>query len=72
VLPRIAALLTLTAALALPGPVAHAAERADAAPSSSTPSGREPVALAQQRLDEARAQATEISERISAAQTEQA
>jgi murein DD-endopeptidase MepM/ murein hydrolase activator NlpD len=72
VLHRIAALLTLTAVLALPGPVAHAAERADDTPSSSTPSGRDPVTLAQQRLDEARAQATEISGRISAAQTEQA
>src|SRR5690349_23784701 len=74
---RIAALLTLTAALALPGPVAHAAARADGAPSDSTPSdstpsGRDPVTLAQQRLDDARAQATDISAKISAAQTAQA
>ena len=71
-IPRITALIMLTAALALPGPVAHAAERAEGATSDSTPSGRDPVALAQQRLDEARAQATDISGKISAAQTEQA
>lgn len=63
-LRRITALLILAAALALPGPVAHAAD--------SPSDGRDPVALAQQRLDEARAQATDIAGRISAAQTEQA
>jgi murein DD-endopeptidase MepM/ murein hydrolase activator NlpD len=76
VLRRTIALLFLTAALALPGPVAHAAERAEGTPSADTPDGtpggRDPVALAQQRLDEARAQATDISGKISAAQTEQA
>ena len=70
---RIAALLFLTAALALPGPVAHAAESAPSdSPAATTPGGRDPVTLAQQRLDEARAQATDIAGRISAAQTEQA
>jgi murein DD-endopeptidase MepM/ murein hydrolase activator NlpD len=68
VLRRIAALLALTTALALPGSVAHAAERADGA----EPAGRDPVTLAQQRLDEARAQATEIAGRFAAAQTHQA
>ncbi len=36
------------------------------------PGGRDPVALAQQRLDDARAEATDIAGRISAAQTQQA
>jgi murein DD-endopeptidase MepM/ murein hydrolase activator NlpD len=61
-------LLTVAGALALPGSVAHAADRADGA----DPAGRDPVALAQQRLDEIRTQATDISGRISAAQTQQA
>jgi murein DD-endopeptidase MepM/ murein hydrolase activator NlpD len=71
---RIAALIALTAALALSGSVAHAADRADgeAPTSSSVPSGRDPVTLAQQRLDEARTQATDISGKISAAQTRKA
>jgi len=71
---RIAALITLTATVALSGSVAHAADRADgeATTSSSVPSGRDPVALAQQRLDDARAQATDISGKISAAQTRKA
>jgi murein DD-endopeptidase MepM/ murein hydrolase activator NlpD len=68
VLRRIAALLTIAGALALPGSFAHAADRADGA----DPAGRDPVALAQQRLDEIRTQATDISGRISAAQTQQA
>jgi murein DD-endopeptidase MepM/ murein hydrolase activator NlpD len=72
VLRRIAALLTvsvsLAGVLALPGPVAHAASRAEGA----EPGGRDPVALAQQRLDAIRAQATDISGRISEAQTQQA
>jgi murein DD-endopeptidase MepM/ murein hydrolase activator NlpD len=72
VLRRIAALLIVTAALALPGPVAHAAERADGAPTDSRPAGRDPVTLAQQRLDEARAQATAIAGKISDAQTQRA
>ncbi len=67
-LRRIAALLTVAGALALPGSLAHAADRADGA----DPAGRDPVALAQQRLDEVRTQATDISGRISAAQTQQA
>jgi murein DD-endopeptidase MepM/ murein hydrolase activator NlpD len=62
VLRRITALATLTAALALLPSVARAADDA----------GRDPVTLAQQRLDAARAQATDIAGRISAAQTEQA
>jgi murein DD-endopeptidase MepM/ murein hydrolase activator NlpD len=75
---KIAALAVLTAALALTGSVAHAADRADGeAPSTSAPgasgsSGRDPVTLAQQRLDEARAQATDISAKISDAQTHKA
>jgi murein DD-endopeptidase MepM/ murein hydrolase activator NlpD len=69
VLRRIAVLASLTActaALALAGPAAHAAD------DTTTPTGRDPVTLAQQRLDEARGQATEISGRVSAAQTQQA
>lgn len=59
--------MTVVGVLALSGPVAHAAERA-----AGESGGRDPVALAQQRLDEVRAQATDISGRISAARTEQA
>jgi murein DD-endopeptidase MepM/ murein hydrolase activator NlpD len=62
VLRRITALVTLTAALALSPSVAHAADEA----------GRDPVTLAQERLEAARAQATEIAGRVSAAQTQQA
>jgi murein DD-endopeptidase MepM/ murein hydrolase activator NlpD len=75
---RISALIVLIAALALPGSVAHAADRADgeapadSTPSTSNPSGRDPVTLAQQRLDEARTEATDISGKISAAQTRKA
>jgi murein DD-endopeptidase MepM/ murein hydrolase activator NlpD len=58
-------LVALTGALALPGPAAHAADPTE-------PSGRDPVTLAQQRLDEARAQATDIAGRIATAQTQQA
>ncbi len=43
-----------------------------AGPRATEPSGRDPVALAQQRLDAIREQATDISGRISAAQTQQA
>lgn len=69
-LRRLAVLLALSlaAALALGGPPALAADRADAA----NPNARDPVTLAQQRLDAARAEATDISGRISTAQTEQA
>lgn len=67
-LRRIAALLTIAGALALPGPLAHAADRAQGA----EPGGRDPVALAQQRLDAIRDQATDISGRISTARTQQA
>ena len=67
-LRRIAALLTIIGGLALPGSLAHAAEHADGA----DPAGRDPVALAQQRLDEVRTEATDISGRISDAQTQQA
>jgi murein DD-endopeptidase MepM/ murein hydrolase activator NlpD len=71
VLRRITALVTLVAALALSGSIAgsfaHAAERAE-----GSPPARDPVTLAQQRLDEARAQATEIAGRVSAAQTRMA
>ena len=63
-----AALLTLAGALALPGPVAHAAERAD----GERADGHDPMSLARQRLDAARAQATEIAERVSTAQTRKA
>ena len=59
---RIAVLLPLIGVLALPPSVALAADD----------SGRDPVSLAQRRLDEARAQATEIAGRLSDAQTEQA
>lgn len=73
---RIAALLIVATALALPGAVAHAAARADGSlPGDTTggaPSGRDPVTLAQQRLDEARGQATDIAGRLSAAQTHKA
>jgi murein DD-endopeptidase MepM/ murein hydrolase activator NlpD len=63
--------MTIAGALALSGPVAYAAQRADGtAPADG--SGRDPVALAQQRLDELRTQATDISGKISAAQTQQA
>jgi murein DD-endopeptidase MepM/ murein hydrolase activator NlpD len=61
-------LVTLAGALALPGPVAHGAVRTAA----NGTSGRDPVTLAQQRLDDARAQATDISARVSAAQTRKA
>ena len=73
-LRRITALLILAAALALPGPVAHAAESAQSdSPADTMPGGgRDPLSLAEQRLDEARTQATEIAGRISAAQAEQA
>jgi murein DD-endopeptidase MepM/ murein hydrolase activator NlpD len=67
VLRRIAALATLVGALALPGPAAHAALRDDG---EST--GRDPVPLAQQRLDEAKAQATDIAAKVSDAETRQA
>ncbi|HLM18850.1 MAG TPA: peptidoglycan DD-metalloendopeptidase family protein [Acidimicrobiia bacterium] len=59
-----------TAALLLGGPVAHAAD--DTATNDTSPRGRDPVSLAQQRLDEARGQATDIAGRISTAQTQQA
>jgi murein DD-endopeptidase MepM/ murein hydrolase activator NlpD len=67
---RRAALLSvlLIGAFALAAAPARAADRAD----GSTPSSRDPLTLAQQRLDETRAQATDISARISAAQTQQA
>ena len=69
-LRRIALLVAVVSLLALWGPTAHAAERADGDPSGT--SGRDPVSLAQERLTAARDQATEISGKISAAQTEQA
>jgi murein DD-endopeptidase MepM/ murein hydrolase activator NlpD len=82
VLRRIAVLVSFTAftaALMLAGPVAHAADDtstvdtpATTTPGDPTSKGRDPVTLAQQRLDEARAQATDIAGRISAAQTQQA
>ena len=59
---RIAVLLPLIGVLALLPALAHAADNA----------GRDPVSLAQQRLDEARSQATEIAGRLSDAQTQQA
>jgi murein DD-endopeptidase MepM/ murein hydrolase activator NlpD len=62
VIRRIAALLTLLGVLALLAVAAHAADEP----------ARDPLTLAQQRLDAARTEATEISGRISAAQTEQA
>lgn len=62
VLGRITALVTLAGALALSPSAAPAADA----------SGRDPVALARQRLDEARAQATDIAGRVSAAETQQA
>jgi murein DD-endopeptidase MepM/ murein hydrolase activator NlpD len=68
VLRRLFVLLTVAGALALPGSVAHAAERAEGA----APGGRDPVALAAQRLEAIRAEATDISGRISAAETQQA
>jgi murein DD-endopeptidase MepM/ murein hydrolase activator NlpD len=70
VLRRIAVLLALSlaTALALGGAPALAADRAD----GTNPNARDPVTLAQQRLDAVRAEATDISGRISAAQTEQA
>ena len=52
VLRRIAALLTLAGALALPGSLAHAADPRRRP--TADPAGRDPVALAQQRLDEVR------------------
>ena len=55
----------LVGALALPGTAAHAGDGEDQA-------GRDPVTLAQQRLEEARAQATEISGRVTDAETQQA
>ena len=73
-LRRLAALLislsAFTAALVLAGPVAHAAD--DPATNDTRPNGRDPVTLAQQRLDEIRGQATDIAGRISGAQTQQA
>ena len=76
---RIAVLISFTAfaaGLVLAGPAAHAADDSSTPTSTtsagSTPSGRDPVALAQQRLDDARAEATDIAGRISAAQTQQA
>src|SRR6478735_10798038 len=79
VVRRIAVLISFTAftaGLVLVGPVAYAADDSTT-PSSTTPSagtlsGRDPVALAQQRLDEARGEATDIAGRISTAQTQQA
>jgi murein DD-endopeptidase MepM/ murein hydrolase activator NlpD len=62
VLRRITALVTLAGALALFPAVARAADD----------TGRDPVSLAQQRLDTTREQATDIAGRISAAQTQQA
>jgi murein DD-endopeptidase MepM/ murein hydrolase activator NlpD len=59
---RIAALVAVLGVLALSAPAAHAADEP----------GRDPLSLAQQRLDAARAQATDNSARISAAQTQQA
>lgn len=69
-LRRLAVLLVLSVAgvLALGGPVAGAADRAD----GTNPDARDPVTLAQQRLDAARAEATDVSGRISAAQSQQA
>ena len=58
---RIAAFLAVLGVLAL-SPAAHAADEP----------GRDPLSLAQQRLDAARVEATDISGRISAAQTQQA
>lgn len=69
---RIAVLVSLTAcsfALVLAGPAAHAANDT---PGATTPRGRDPVTLAQQRLDEARSQATDIAGRVAGAQTQQA
>src|SRR3954468_13266711 len=79
VVRRIAVLISFTAftaGLVLAGPVAYAADDSTP-PSSTTPSagtlsGRDPVAFAQQRLDEARGEATDIAGRISTAQTQQA
>jgi murein DD-endopeptidase MepM/ murein hydrolase activator NlpD len=62
VIRRIAALVTLLGVLALSPVAAHAADEP----------ARDPLTLAQQRLDAARGEATEISARISAAQTQQA
>jgi peptidoglycan LD-endopeptidase LytH len=59
---RIAVLLPLVGLLTLSSAVARAADEP----------GRDPVALAQQRLDQTRAQATEITRRLSEAQTQQA
>ena len=62
VIRRIAIFLTLFGALALSPVAAHAADEP----------ARDPLSLAQQRLDAARDQATQISAQISAAQTQQA
>jgi murein DD-endopeptidase MepM/ murein hydrolase activator NlpD len=62
VIRRIAALATLFGVLALSPVAANAADEP----------ARDPLTLAQQRLDAARAEATDISARISAAQTQQA
>jgi murein DD-endopeptidase MepM/ murein hydrolase activator NlpD len=74
VLRRIAVLLALSTALASLAAPALAARPAGAADKSDGADavGRDPVTLAQQRLDSARAEATDISARISAAQTQQA
>jgi murein DD-endopeptidase MepM/ murein hydrolase activator NlpD len=61
-------LLVLAGTLALPAPVAFG----DDTTPNTAPTGRDPVTLAQQRLDDARAQATDISAKVSAAQTKKA
>jgi murein DD-endopeptidase MepM/ murein hydrolase activator NlpD len=64
---RLAALLVaLVGLLALAMPTAHAAEAPQKDPT------RDPLTVAQQRLDEIRGQATDIAARISAAETQQA